>query len=233
MSKSLKERIKEFFSPKGSAWFLSPGLTGGGEKQVIMDLDRYAKTTSVSIKQIGNALQAYTSSNAISFHTHIDNMVQDWMKAEKIRESLINAIATKRLFFPESRENMLELINSMNSALMITTDLRLLSFPEERNDVINLSIKRITDQILELVDLIPSTVKYLNEDPKHSVVISRRSIEIELEFSKLLKQTKNEIEKLPKKERALFLDLVRHLSAIFRAHINVINQVQELAIKFV
>ena len=110
MKTSLKRSIKEFFSPKGAAWLLSPGLTNQGEEHVIRNLELYVSTVSQSMLFLRDVVSAYAKANEKEFWLAMDEIAAISKDAELIRWDTINHIANKRLFFPELLSEMTKII---------------------------------------------------------------------------------------------------------------------------
>jgi uncharacterized protein Yka (UPF0111/DUF47 family) len=235
MSKSIKQKVKDFFSPKGGAWLLSPGLTRQGEEHTIGNLEQYASIVSKSIAHLQDAVKAYEESNLSLFRLSIDEIVAGWEDAERIRWDTFNHIADKRLFFPESRESMLRLVNTINRAFLLVIDIRLVSFPKEKMSLeLSFSVDAILENCVQNADLLYSAIKYLNRDPSHVVSISRQTSNRELDFiTSMDKATSHLANNGSESKRDEIFDFLGRLSTINRGLLDAIYEIQQIAIKFV
>ncbi|MFQ6074918.1 MAG: DUF47 family protein [Candidatus Bathyarchaeia archaeon] len=234
MPSSLKNRIVEFFSPKGKIWFLSPALIGRGEEQVILDLERYADKVFEAVDQLESLIIAYASSDMNMMQLAIEEIDECWQEAEEIRWSVYTRIVERKLFFPTSRSDMLSLLSSMSQVLQVAKTIHPIKVPRGTlSNEIQFPLKRMADLCVELAQLMASSVEHLNRDPLYALKETRRSTDYEKEIF----YWKAEIIRALRKERPRsiafnLLNLIEGVSTITREILSAIYKVQETAVKF-
>jgi hypothetical protein len=232
---SLKRNIKEFFSPKGAAWLLSPGLTNQGEAHVIRNLELYVSAVSESMLLLRDVVSAYAKANEREFWIAMDEIAAISKDAESIRWDTFSHIANKRLFFPESRESMLHLINTVNHVFFLLIDLRIIVIPKEplKPELI-VQMDTVTEIFVKTANILSSAIKYLNSDVEHVIEISRQVANNESEIFVLIERVRSNVASSgPEEVRIQILEFLMRLLKIHRALIISLNQIQEIAIKFI
>ncbi len=235
MKASLKRRIKEFFSPKGAAWLLSPGLTNQGEEHVIRNLELYVSTVSESMLVLRDVVSAYSKANEREFWLAMDEIAAISKDAEFIRWDTFNHIANKRLFFPESRESMLHLINTVNQVFFLLIDLRIIVIPKEPLEPeLIAQMDTVTEICVKTAYILSSAIRYLNRDVEYVIEISRQVANNESEIFALIERVKSEVASSgPEEVRIQILEFLMRLLKIHHALVISLNQIQEIAIKFI
>lgn len=234
MPSSLKERIVEFFSPRGRIWFLSPALIGRGEEQVIRDLEMYADKVLEAVEQLESLITAYGSSNRNMMHLALEEIDECWQEAEEIRWSVYTRIVERKLFFPTSRSDMLSLLSSMSQVLQAAKTIHPIMVPEGAlSSEVQFPLKRMADLCIELAQLMASSVEHLNREPLDALKETRRSTDYEKEIF----YWKAEAIKAMQKERpgsieVDLLNMIDGVSSVTREILRAIYKVQETAVKF-
>ena len=231
---TLRERVIQFFSPKGGVWFLSPGLVGRGEEEVVRDLERYGARFADVIAGIEELSRAYGTADEDLFSSVLLQIDRGCDEAESIRWEIIRRISRQGLFFPESREDMLELINSMSMALSRMKEFQLLPLP--RNTMEGADQYLITEMAkgcVNLSGLLSDTIRYLNEDPSTALEKVRQGSLFQQELFARVEEFRIGAKGAPaadgELQRTLFLQQVIAISQVI---VNSLYRVQEIAIQY-
>jgi uncharacterized protein Yka (UPF0111/DUF47 family) len=235
MTPPLREKIIQFFSPKGGIWFLSPGLIGKGEEQVVSDLEGYARKISQTIETVEDITKAFEYADKSTMESAVLKVQRGWEETERIRWGIYHRVTEGHLFFPDSRGDMFALINKMSLILLVMKDPQIFLVPEKplRGEP-RYFIERITATCRELALVLSRSIEYLNRDPALALQEIRRAPEHEKEIYRWVEESRRWMSgSMPGERDPQVLKLIEHLMAISHEILGAIYVVQEIAVKFV
>lgn len=232
---TLRERIIQFFSPKGGVWFLSPGLVGKGEEEVVHDLERYAARFAEVIAGIEDLSRAYGTADEHLFSSVLLQIDRGCEETESVRWEITRRISRQSLFFPESRKDMLELLNSMSATLSLMKEFQVLPLPHgtlESTD--RYLITEMAKGCVKLSELLSDTIRYLDENPSSALEKIGQGSLYQQELFAMLEEFRISGESAPAADgdlqRTLFLQQIIRISQYL---VNSLYRVQEIAIQYV
>jgi uncharacterized protein Yka (UPF0111/DUF47 family) len=231
---TLRDRIVKIFSPKGGVWFLSPGLVGKGEQEVIQDLEWYADRFVLAIGGMEDLSRAYGTAEMDTFGSILLQIDQNCNQAEEMRGKIIQRIADERLFFPDSRKDMLRLLNSMSLTLFHLKEFKTMVIPSgPLGDTERYFITEVARTGSKLARTLSDSIRYVNQDPLTALEKIHQESSFQKEMTRWVEEYRQIREKPPIPEedlrRILFLQQMLQISQdVLRS----LYCVQEIAIQY-
>ncbi len=230
---SLRERIKGFFSPKGLVWFLSPGMRGAEEDTIITDLENFAGKFSETVSSLEGFIGAYTTGDVSMMRLSMEKTVSLRRSTEDHRKRITQTIADKRMFFPDSREDMISIMNSMSLVLSVVEDVRVGAATGKAVDPrLGVGMLSVARDCSEMAALIVSGIEYLNRDPLHAfsetfaVSKAEDSLRVDVEAAV------QELEGIDGGENVGYVVVMLSLLRISEQIKGVLGNVEKLAVKY-
>ncbi|MDD1678123.1 MAG: hypothetical protein LUO93_02925 [Methanomicrobiales archaeon] len=231
---TLRERIIKIFSPKGGVWFLSPGLVGREEQEVIQDLEWYADRFVHAMSGIEDLSRAYSKAEGDVFNGVLLQIDQDCDDSEGVRRKIIHRITDQRLFFPDSRKDMLRLLNSMSLALFHLKGFKTLAVPRKPlDDDEQYVLTEVAITEIKLAGTLSDAVRYVNEDPMTAL----EKIEHEYSYQEEVFHWVEELRRIrernpPSEEDIRWILFLQQVIQITQDILGALNHVQEIAIQY-